>query len=121
MGCADNGLGKGGGIGDALHHGGRAVLGITGGVHTGHVGLEGGTALLVQLDAVGGHQRIVHLLTHGGDHQVAGNGEELTAAHGAAAARGIGLAQHHLLALQHAVVLRHRGGQLGKLHAVGQG
>ena len=120
VGLADDRLGKGGGVGDALHHGGGAALGVTGGVHALHVGLEGGTALLIQLDAVGGHQGVVHLLAHGGDHQIAGDVEEHTAAHGTAAAGGVRLAQHHLLTLQHAVGLLNRSGQLGKFHTVRQ-
>ena len=121
VGVADDLLGEGGGVGDALHHRGGAPEHVSGGVDPGQVGGEGRTALLAHMDAVGGQLVVVHPLAHGGDHRVAGELHRLAGVHRGAAAALVGLAQLHLPAQELAVLLLHGGDQLQELHPVGHG
>ena len=85
VGRADDGLGKGRGVGDALDDGGGAAARVACGIHALNVRLEGGAALLIHLHAVRGEEGAVNLLADGGDYEVTGDVEELAACDGAAA------------------------------------
>ena len=121
----DDGAGGPGGVGDGLHHRGRAPSGIAHGKDAGDAGLHGlihhRAALLVQSDAVGGQERAVHLLAHGGDDGGGGDGPGLAGGHRRAAARRVGGPQFHHPAGQNPVLHPHGGEQLQELHPVGQG
>ncbi len=119
--AADDGVGEIPGVGNALHHGGRAPHGVTAHKDVFQVGVEVGDAFGVDRNAVGGEQRTVHLLAHGGDHGVAVDLHKFPGGDGTAAALFIGIAQLHLLAFQLAARLFHGCHQLQEPHAVGHG
>ena len=121
MNRADDGVGKGLGVCNALHYCGGAAPCVAAGIDTLQIGLEGGESNGIHLDAIGGEELALHLFTYGGYHSIAGNLQTLPCGNGLPAAPFVRLAQLHFLTRQDTVPLLYGSRQLQERNAIRQG